>query len=59
MKAIDQKNMIDYGNLQKLVECLDKIYLNYEVLWTEIWNMSPKIFLKDEIWALYFLSLKL
>jgi len=32
MKAIDQKNItIDYGNLQKFVECLDKIYLNFEV----------------------------
>jgi len=35
-----------------------KIYLNYEILWTEIWNMSPKIFQKVEIWALIFLSLK-
>ena len=35
-----------------------KIYLNYEILWTEIWNMSPEIFQKVEIWALIFLSLK-
>ena len=32
-----------------------KIYQNYEILRTEIWNMSPKIFQKVEIWALIFL----
>ena len=36
----------------------DKIFLEYKILRTEIWNMSPEIFLKVEIWALIFLSLK-
>ena len=31
------------------VKYSDKFTLNYEVLRTEIWNMSPEIFLKDEI----------
>ena len=26
-----------------------KIYLNYEILRTEIWNMSPEIFQKEKI----------
>jgi len=38
------------------VEIMDKIYLNYEILPTKIWNMNPEIFLKDEIWALNFES---
>ena len=45
--------MIDYGTSQTL-KLLDKIYLNYEILRTEIWTMSPEIFLKDEIWTLIF-----
>jgi len=36
----------------------DQIYLNCEILQTEIWNMSSEILLKDEIWTLIFLSLK-
>ena len=36
----------------------DKICLNYEILWTEICIMSPKIFLKVEIWAVIFLPMK-
>jgi len=35
-----------------------KIYLNYEISRTKIWNMSPEIFQKVEIWALIFLSMK-
>jgi len=31
-----------------------KIYLNYEILRIEIWNMSPEIFQKVEIWVLIF-----
>ena len=38
-----------------MLQIIDKICLNYEILWTEIWNMSSEIFLKDEIWALIFL----
>jgi len=41
-----------------MLKYTDKIYLNYEILRTEIWNMSPEIFLKVEIWGLIFLSLK-
>jgi len=47
--------------LRKLTETsliLKKIYLNYEILRTEFWNMSHEIFQKVEIWALIFLSLK-
>ena len=33
---------------------LDKNCLNYEILWAEIWNIYPEIFLKDEIWVLIF-----
>ena len=42
----------------QMLNYTDQIYLNYEVLQTEIWNMSPDIFLKVEIWVLIFLSLK-
>jgi len=31
----------NYGNLNICME----IYLNYKILQTEIWNMSPEIFL--------------
>ena len=37
-----------YGNLS-IVKYTGKVCLNYKILWTEIWNMSPEIFLKDEI----------
>ena len=53
-----------YSNrLQKFMELvkLEKKIANenYEILQTEIWNITPDIFLKDESWAPIFLALKI
>ena len=59
---IDYGNVtIDYGKITEIslaLKITDKICINYEILQTEIWNMSPEIFPKVEIWALIFLSFK-
>jgi len=37
----------------QLLNYMDQIYLNYEILMTEIWNMSPEIFLKDDHFSIF------
>ena len=49
--------LLKFTEISLTLKIMVKIYLNYEILRTEIWNMSPEIFQKVEnfIWTLIYL----